>query len=489
MNIIENNAFRILALPITARNKDIVKRFDELLTLSKVGKIPSYITDFEWISKIDRSEESLRKAFYILQTKERKIEHIIFWFWELNELDRTAIAYISKENMSQAIQIWSKAMDRNGDCPISYLKNLATLSFIFSLQELKKSTDAAINTLGTSIEYWSDLVSKSEFWESINRQSFFQNQPKLSEQELEEFILMTLHKNAYPFITKTVQTDISIASKYIKFLTQSKFSFKVKNKIVEDFFNPYITQIRSELDKSEKKRLISAKNSFSLGMKIKEKTKYPLEIINLLLPEEDEIRIAINEKVGYEIYLCAVTCANHTNELEQAKSLLNTAESYAQDLILKEKIHKYLEILEQRIEYSKLFDVCWFCNKNNASEKSACKSPLYRITRREGPKVYYQTIIAKVPRCSLCKKSHKTEIFAVNFCGIIGAIIGGLIGYYTNLNAGLFISLIFGLLIGVAIGNLIGRDKEIKSESKAKDFPPLKKLFSEGWNYGERPSD
>jgi len=487
VEIISNNAFRVLGLSVNSNEKDIVSRYDELLALNKIGKVPAFSNDFEWISKPDRSEESLRKAFHILQTPERKIEHMIFWFWEHDEIDKTAISSLSNAHINQAIEIWKQAMDCDENGSISYLKNLATLSFINSLKEFEDNADYAFTIMEVSFEYWGNLNNDKKFWESIGKQMSFHHKPPRLKEELEEYILTTLHKNACPFIKNSLKTDLYNASKYLEFLEESKFSQDKKREVILNFFEPYIEKIESELEKSKKERLSSPENSFFWGNRIKEETKKSLEIINSLLLDEDEISVVINDKIADELFLCAVSYANNTNEWGKAKSLLITAKCFAQGLLLRERIQENIKVLEKRIEDSKIYDLCWFCNKVNGQEENVRKSPMYRTTRIEGSKVFYYTVSVEVPRCKYCKKSHKAERLLVNGFTIIGLVLGIFIGYSVEPQGGFLIGGFFGALIGFGIGYEFGREKDIKSESKVEDFPPIRKLSLEGWKLGKKP--
>ena len=80
MNLIINNPFRILGLPITATEREIAKRVSDLITYAEFGKSPSYKSDFLFLSNFNRTpqliEEASKKIDEDWERQERTCEKI-----------------------------------------------------------------------------------------------------------------------------------------------------------------------------------------------------------------------------------------------------------------------------------------------------------------------------------------------------------------------------------------------------------------------------
>src|SRR3989339_1503991 len=95
------NAFRVLGLPVTATDKDIIKRVDELITYIEIGKTPAFDTDFLWMGKLNRSKDSISKALQDLQDPEKRLLHTIFWFWDEDESDKVYLDALKSGEINQ----------------------------------------------------------------------------------------------------------------------------------------------------------------------------------------------------------------------------------------------------------------------------------------------------------------------------------------------------------------------------------------------------
>lgn len=109
MELIENNPFRVLGLPITASAREIEKRATELETYASMGKTKSYDTDFNF-KPVLRTLENIKEARKKLHLDEEKFRHSLFWFWNHNSVDELAFELLRDGNVDKAIAIWEKAV-------------------------------------------------------------------------------------------------------------------------------------------------------------------------------------------------------------------------------------------------------------------------------------------------------------------------------------------------------------------------------------------
>lgn len=136
MNLINNNPFRILSLPITASEREIVKQINTLTTYAEMGKTKTLEIDFPFLSPIDRSLEAIEEAKKQIEQSESKLLHSLFWFWKNNSVDELALEVLKEGNTTKSIEIWEKSVFAN--------KNKVYKSIILNKNLIQESNDWSI---------------------------------------------------------------------------------------------------------------------------------------------------------------------------------------------------------------------------------------------------------------------------------------------------------------------------------------------------------
>ncbi|HQU91421.1 MAG TPA: hypothetical protein PLK77_03950 [Pyrinomonadaceae bacterium] len=127
MELIENNPFRILGLPLTATVREIDKRANDLETFASMGKTKTFDTDFFNFVPVVRTLEKVTEAKKKLQLDEEKFRHSLFWFWINNSVDELAIDLLRDGDMEKAKTIWEKAVFANSEdvyAPVVVIEDL-----------------------------------------------------------------------------------------------------------------------------------------------------------------------------------------------------------------------------------------------------------------------------------------------------------------------------------------------------------------------------
>ena len=136
INVIEDSPFRVLGLSVDATDRQIAKRVNELSTLYEFGKSKSYVTDFPFISSLNRSSEAIVRAASQIELPEQKLFHANFWFWSDNSIDELVYDVLRDGNIERATSLWQRPPQDKGLTQKTYsnYKNLALLNLIQSLQ-------------------------------------------------------------------------------------------------------------------------------------------------------------------------------------------------------------------------------------------------------------------------------------------------------------------------------------------------------------------
>lgn len=113
MNLINNNPYRILGLPLTASEREIAKQISTLGTYAEMGKSKSFDTDFSFLPSVNRSTHTIEEAKKQIEQSESKLLHSLFWFWKNNSVDELALDVLKEGNINKAIEIWEKSVFTN----------------------------------------------------------------------------------------------------------------------------------------------------------------------------------------------------------------------------------------------------------------------------------------------------------------------------------------------------------------------------------------
>ncbi len=135
MNLINNNPYRILGLPITASERETAKQINTLATYAEMGKVKSFDTDFPFLPSAERTPHSIEEAKKQIEQAESKLLYSLFWFWKNNSVDELALEVLKEGNTDKAIGIWEKAALASKNKvykPVTIMENLISTSTHFN---------------------------------------------------------------------------------------------------------------------------------------------------------------------------------------------------------------------------------------------------------------------------------------------------------------------------------------------------------------------
>ena len=113
MNLINNNPYRILGLPITANEKEIARQFNTLATYAEMGKTKLSDNDYPFLTPVNRTKFTIEEAKKQIEQDDAKLLYSLFWFWENNSADELALEVLKEGNTDKAIDIWEKVAFTN----------------------------------------------------------------------------------------------------------------------------------------------------------------------------------------------------------------------------------------------------------------------------------------------------------------------------------------------------------------------------------------
>lgn len=304
MNRIHTNPYRIAGILSNATAKELQKQKGKIKAFSKVGKEITTELDFDFLSEIKRTEESIEKAFSNIEQNQDKVNNSLFWFVNANPFDNTAIEYLKNGNSEKAQEIWSKVTNGKdvNSSNFSAFNNIGTLKLLSnSKSEIKEGIEAKIKLIES--DYFENFVH------SVVDQTFTIDNKKQSKLLVDE--LLTQFVNQYSI---TVVLDL--------FRNCSSFT---QNYLSNKFTEEPLHNIESSIETTKKKRNKNKADAYSFGLKLFVDSKDDLQLLKSLLGSSDLKYKMTADNVAKEVMQCSIDYFNKSQENNSSKNYLEEA--------------------------------------------------------------------------------------------------------------------------------------------------------------------
>ena len=245
-NLIVNNAYRILGLDSTANQKDVLKRYKEIINRLKIDDYPEYDLDINLPEKF-RTEESVNDALKKLQNIKNNLNEYFFWFNIADTVDENAFDYLQNDDATsynEAILIWKNASDTENSTGLHYKKNLALLYCLMLLNEENEIY------LKESLSNWKEIIDSDKFWATFEKSYAVNN-----DQTINSVMIFDFRENIVKYISD-IYHDLHLQhgnKKYVKDF-QDVFGI-IGEKTEESLLNPIHDSIYDTINKLKKIRL------------------------------------------------------------------------------------------------------------------------------------------------------------------------------------------------------------------------------------------
>ncbi|HEY3417630.1 MAG TPA: hypothetical protein VGM23_12165, partial [Armatimonadota bacterium] len=285
---------------------------------------------------------------------------------------------------------------------------------------------------------------------------------------------------------------------HLTLLRNSRFGEDVVEKALLDAVKPMTTRIEglcTTLSKEAQKRPEAAD---AVARRLQGQGAVPISTLDLLLPPRHPLAVAAHDQFAGLLLECAILYASATENWHGALEILQHAKAAVQSDSLAAQIEANRETANKNQEYA----VCWFCKDEAADDFAAADVSMYRTlpdaTTRKSALREWDRLVYHVPRGANCREAHRRVLLAKQI-GFTAAGFAALIaGYIVTtgsedwwrwlIAAGVALALIGLAFLAIAIVQRLASRKPIKPESNKKQYPALRKLRSEGWHDGERPT-
>lgn len=333
MNLIQNNPYRIAGIFANATTKEIHNRKTKIKAFARVGKSISSEFDFSFLPPVNRSEESINKAFSQIEQNPDKVKNALFWFISTNSVDATAIQHLMNGNKEKAVEIWEKLTEDKevNTKNLSAFNNLSTLLLLSPYDgEIKKGIEAKVKLLESD--------NFTDFVHTVADKTFVVDSKKQIELLIDELLLQ--FKSRYS-ATDTIKLFNNCNSTTQKYLAQK-------------FTEEPVHKIEVQIEQAKKKRIEDKSNAYRFGTDLYKNTKNELILLKSILGTANLQYKMLADNVAKEILQCSIDYFNESQEqekssnyLEEAMKLAKLVETVAVNDATKTKVKESIKTLEE----------------------------------------------------------------------------------------------------------------------------------------------
>lgn len=238
-NLIMHNAYRIFGLDNNANQKDILKRYKEIINRIKIDDYPQYDLDLELDQKF-RNEDTVNDSLKRLQNIKSNIIEYFFWFQISDDVDEEALNYLKNNDYVNAIQTWQNAAEINNSTSLFYKKNLAVLYCLFLLTEQNS------DFLRESLSNWHEIIDSDKFWIGFEKKYGMINDQIANTELINEF-----RKNVVKYISD-IYADLYQQHHDPKYVKEFQDVFEVSGDKTENLLKPIHNSIYETIEELDK---------------------------------------------------------------------------------------------------------------------------------------------------------------------------------------------------------------------------------------------
>ena len=318
MDIIINNPFRILGLPVTATDRQITKRVDDLSMFCEMGKIKQYDTDFTFISPIERTPELIQRAASQIELPEQKLLHSLFWFWPGNSIDELVFELLKEGNPEKAKELWEKQVKdsilSNKNFP-NY-RNLALLNMTLSVKPGDVNLSLFLDAVRLHVKIFNH-DSSHDFLKMTGGVT-----SNISIEDIQRHFADETHKVISTLNGQEDHRDA--ASRY--FVAFNGASDKTIQYIRNKFTNDPVRQLESEIEKCQKIKQQDTSKTYTAANALYVNAKQILKNLEAILTKQDMHYQSIADKVAKELLICSTEHFNALIESDKSSNPINQSQ-------------------------------------------------------------------------------------------------------------------------------------------------------------------
>ena len=349
MEFIHQNPFRILGLPVTATDREISKRVNDLSTFAEFGKPVSYDSDLTFLSPVERNPEAIEKAAQRIELSDRKLHYANFWFWVENSVDQLAMELLGEGDVEKALELWARKSEGEAVCArnISNHKNHALLSFMTGNQRNLFESRIDPTRLGAFIRRSVGVMTHPAY-----ERHALEVAGKTHRFEPERQVIAFSDE-----LSKAIPVDrdnASAASLKREFIGAfQEASTGVQWHVMQKFTAQPMRRIERIVEEASQARDLNPAEAYQVGLGLADSCESEINLLAGMFPSGSPHLQNLSDKVAEELIACGTAYFNKTQDddqkraIEKSKELTMRARAFALGPRMKKRVDEDLALLEK----------------------------------------------------------------------------------------------------------------------------------------------
>lgn len=497
------NAFRVLGIPVTTSPRLVSSQMRKLDLMEKLGDTGQMERGVLPLTPSPEGD-ARREAYQRLTDPESRLIDEFFWFWPLQislpEDKDEALMAMKRNDFAGAVAIWKQHEEKSSEANVS-MHNLAIMyhalaldiEYVEATQTLsRKQSQQKRSYWEQAFPRWHILMEHEGFWQRLTERIRELDDPRLTTGTARRIRAglpsVILSINAMLAVQVAQKRDNEEASYHIGLMSKSGFDKSAVDEALRPAVAPIRDRIKTICTNAENETKRAPEQADEVVHSVISESSQLLATLDKLLPDGHATRESAHDEVASQVLSSQVAFATKTKDWRVSLKLIEQALPIAVSASLRRRMEENIEIVKNNLERG----TCWFCKKRPAVDKAVIEVKMHGdVTRTpawQGTNIQWRHITLEVPRCTQCKSAH-VRTTALRVIGVVMGIIFGLISCTATDNAGAGIG-ILAVCIGLGFGiPALTKPAGMKSDDDYKEFPDIKKLLSQGWQPGEKPSD
>ena len=386
---IGKNPFRIAGILSNATAKELQKQKGKIQAYIKVGKEVEYEYDFPVLFSRDgvltRTEDSIKKAYSLIEQNQDKVNYALFWFLNASPFDSTAIEYLKNGDDEKAVKIWETVVfSRTRYNYVKYPQIMTGDDGDYTIEDViiesekegltRKETIEVLQDLGFS-EYeinkatndetkpaYKKIVDNTPFgkfrsaFRDVNSENFsafnnFGTYKLLSSDKNDiktgiEAKLNLINSEYFENFVHSVADEtftINNQNQSEKFIDELLMQFEIQyssseililfsgcDETTQKYLSKKLTEgplhkIESQIESCKKKRKAEKGSAYEFGLKLFRSSKDDLSLLKSLLGTSDIKYKAVADQLANEIMQCGIDYFNESQENDSSEDFLKQA--------------------------------------------------------------------------------------------------------------------------------------------------------------------
>lgn len=506
-DLYRRNAFRVIGLSVEATAGDVTRQFEKMRMAERYGggsRLPSALPLVP-----PPNGDDIREAVDRLRDPERRLVDEFFWFWP-HELGGSqsdeALAALRRSEERQAEAIWKHQGNAQSTSNVS-IHNLAILMHAKALdgefraragEEVdKKELDALWKS---ALQMWKILLDDEGFWSRFTARIRDLDDPRLTTGTARRLraslpvALMQISAQLAVQAAEAGRTDD--AARHVAIMHGSGLTDAAIQEALRLAIAPLRNRVKTLSKAAESETAAHPESGGVFIERLLAQAGPLLAALDLVLPAGSPARDGTHDEVAITGLGCQVDFGKKTENWKKSVVLLEALLKVAAGVAARNRVQENLTIVRSNRDYG----ICFFCKDNDSETQHSIKKEMFGNVKRT-PTGYNSTRITwnnstiTIPRCGRCKKAQDATstwtVAAVLTSVITGMVSCGVANNYENGTPANVLMLIAFAVGGSLLGYFLSKRyyrQGVPPASHANEYPRIKELRKEGWNFGSRPA-